>query len=71
MKNRKKEKVYCYLVDRNLYAERQSNQTILVARHKLPDSDRLILTDRKGHRYARNSISLEQHCIGYYIFNII
>ena len=67
----KKEKVYCYLTGKNLFAERQSNKTLLVKRNRLPDSDRLILTDKLGYRYARNSIGLEIYCEEYFIFNMI
>lgn len=71
-----KTKVYeTAVTNRSLFGYRQSNQTILVPTYKLPDSDRLTLEDKYGHRYSRN-ISLETG-IGtrrksepYYIFEI-
>lgn len=64
------ERVYCRLADKELLAQRVSNQTLKVKKTKLPDSDRIIVEDKRGHRYARNSISLEGFgdC---YIFNMI
>lgn len=67
----KKELVYSYLDEIRIYAERQSNQTILVKKYKLIDSDSSIITDTNGYRYARNSIDLEIFCEGYYIYNMI
>ena len=67
----KKELVYSYLDDKRIYAERQSNQTLLVKNNKLNDSDSSIIEDTNGYRYARNSIDLEVFCEGYYIYNMI
>ncbi len=57
----KKELVYSDLDKRNIIADRQSNKTLLVKRNRtlsIIDSDRSILTDKRGHRYSRN-IALE------------
>lgn len=62
--------VYCNFVGKTIMAYRQSNQTILVDNHKLPDSDRLIIEDRYGHRYER-VIDLEGFAEGYYVFTMI
>jgi len=63
--------VYSNLDKKEVPAYRQSNQTILVDKDKLSDSDRQIIEDEYGHRYARN-IDLEKD-INYkqYIFEII
>ena len=60
MRDLKKALVYSFLDKRDLFALRQDNQTLLVPfSRKIADSDRAILTDKYGHRYARN-LSLEQ-----------
>ena len=52
---KKKELVYSVLDKRNIYAIRQTNQTLLVSKKKkLIDSDRAMLEDKYGHRYARD-----------------
>jgi hypothetical protein len=67
----KKELVYCALFCRNVYAYRESNKTLLIPRHILPDTDMAIVEDRHGHRYARN-IELETYIKSkQYIFTII
>ena len=65
------EKVYIINQNKNVFAKRQSNQTILLDRRKTIDSDRLMIEDKRGFRYARNSIDLEKHCEGFYILNMI
>lgn len=60
MSNLKKTLVYSFLDNREIFALRQSNQTLLVPfSQKIADSDKAILTDKYGHRYSRD-ISLEQ-----------
>ena len=60
MSNLKKILVYSFLDKRDVFALRQSNQTLLIPfSRKIADSDRAILTDKYGHRYSRD-ISLEQ-----------
>ena len=59
MINLKKTLVYSFLDRRDVFALRQSNQTLLVPfSRKIADSDRAMLTDKYGHRYSR-SLSLE------------
>ena len=60
MSNLKKTLVYSFLDKSEIFALRQSNQTLLVPfSRKIADSDRAMLTDKYGHRYSRD-ISLEQ-----------
>ena len=60
MSNLKKTLVYSFLDKREIFALRQSNQTLLVPfSRKIADSDKAMLTDKYGHRYSRD-ISLEQ-----------
>ena len=60
MSNLKKTLVYSFLDKREIFALRQSNQTLLVPfSQKITDSDKAMLTDKYGHRYSRD-ISLEQ-----------
>ena len=60
MRNLKKTLVYSFLDKREIFALRQSNQSLLVPfSRKIIDSDKAILTDKYGHRYSRD-ISLEQ-----------
>ena len=59
MSNLKKTLVYSFLDKREIFALRQSNQTLLVPfSRKIADSDKAMLTDKYGHRYSRD-ISLE------------
>ena len=62
--------VYSYLDRKDIYAFRQSNQTLLVRRGKIIDSDRAIITDKYGHRYAR-SIALEAYAPQFFVFESI
>lgn len=62
--------VYSYLDRKDIYALRQSNQTMLVRRGKIIDSDRAIITDKYGHRYARR-ISLEAYAPQFFVFELI
>lgn len=58
---KKRELVYSELDKRNIIAIRESNQTLLVNRNRtlsIIDSDRSILTDKRGFRYCRQ-IDLE------------
>ncbi len=60
MSNLKKTLVYSFLDKREIFVQRQSNQTLLVPfSRKIADSDKAMLTDKYGHRYSRD-ISLEQ-----------
>ena len=60
MSDLKKTLVYSFLDKREIFALRQDNQTLLVPfSRKLADSDRAMLTDKYGHRYARD-LALEQ-----------
>ena len=60
MRNLKKALVYSFLDKKEIFALRQSNQTLLVPfSRNIADADRAMLTDKYGHRYARN-LSLEQ-----------
>ncbi len=60
MNNLKKTLVYSFLDKRDVFALRQSNQTLLVPfSRKIANSDKAILTDKYGYRYSRN-FSLEQ-----------
>ena len=60
MSNLKKTLVYSILERKEIFALRQSNQTLLVPFSlKLANSDRAILIDKYGHRYTRD-ISFEQ-----------
>ena len=68
---KKNELVYSFLDKRYVMAIRQSNCTILLKkRPKIIDSDRMMLTDKRGHRYCR-LISMENLCKGFYYFQII
>jgi hypothetical protein len=63
------------ITKRNLIGYRQSNRTILVPTYVLPDSDRLTLEDKYGHRYSRNialetDIGTRQKSEPYYIFEM-
>lgn len=65
------ELVYNHQFRKMLQAERQSNQTLLLAARSLPDRSDLVIEDTTGHRYARN-IRLEQYLsANYWIFEII
>lgn len=65
------ELVYSHQFRKMLQAERQSNQTLLLAARSLPDRSDLVIEDTTGHRYARN-IRLEQYLgANYWIFEII
>jgi len=65
------ELVYSHQFRKMLQAERQSNQTPLLAARSLPDRSDLVIEDTTGHRYARN-IRLEQYLgTNYWIFEII
>lgn len=65
------ELVYSHQFRKMLQAERQSNQTLLLAARSLPDRSDLVIEDTTGHRYARN-IRLEQYLdTNYWIFEII
>lgn len=67
----KKELFYSFLDRRNVFGFRQSNQTILLKKRKgIIDSDRMILTDKYGHRYARD-IDLEQFSEGNFVLRLI
>ena len=60
MRNLKKALVYSFLDKKEVFALRQSNQTLLVPfSRKIADSDKAMLTDKYGHRYSRD-LSLEQ-----------
>lgn len=60
MSNLKKTLVYSILERKEIFALRQSNQTLLVPFSlKLANSDRAVLIDKDGHRYSRD-ISFEQ-----------
>ena len=52
------EVVYSHRDAKRVLAKRQSNCTILVDKSKLADSDKTVITDKFGHRYAR-SVHLE------------
>ena len=69
----KKEKVYSILDKRNIYAIRQSNLTLLVSKKKkLIDSDRAMLEDKNGHRYARDmKLDMVLDSCHNYIFRMI
>lgn len=55
MNNLKKTLVYSFLDKRNIFALRQSNQTLLVSFSQgIANSDRAMLTDKYGYRYSRN-----------------
>lgn len=64
------EVVYSYLDDRHALAKRQSNRTLLVDKRKLVDSDKAIITDKFGHRYAR-SVHLETYSGEHFVFEMI
>jgi len=49
---------------------RQSNQTILIDKNLLPDSDSITLEDKRGHRYTRD-ISLEKYSDNKYVYVMI
>lgn len=67
----KKELFYSFLDRRNVFGVRQSNQTILLKKRKgIVDSDKMILTDKRGYRYARD-ISLEQFSEGNFVLRLI
>ena len=68
---KKKELFYSYLDRRNVFAIRQSNQTVLLKKRKgIIDSDSMYLTDKNGHRYGR-IIDWEGMCEGYFYLRII
>ena len=66
----KKTLVYSYLDRKDIYALRQSNQTLLVRRGKIIDSDKAMVTDKYGHRYARH-IALEAYAPLFFVFESI
>jgi len=49
----KKEKVYSIIDGKIIFAFRQSNQTLLVRKGQIIDSDRSVLEDKNGYHYAR------------------
>ena len=53
-----------------VYGERESSKTILIKRYKLPDSDRIIITDKNGYRYMRH-IPTEKCYPEYMFFEMI
>ena len=66
----KKTLVYSFLDKRDIFALRQSNQTLLVPfSRKIADSDKAMLTDKYGNRYSRDT-SLEQFS-SHMVFTII
>ena len=66
----KKTLVYSFLDKRDIFALRQSNQTLLVPFSRgIADSDKAMLTDKYGHRYSRDT-SLEQFS-SHMVFTII
>lgn len=68
---KRKELFYSYLDRRNVFGIRQSNQTVLLKKRKgIVDSDKMVLTDKHGHRYARR-IDLEDFDNVHYVFCII
>jgi hypothetical protein len=60
MASLQKVKVYVAKENKYIFAEWQSNQTLLVSPGKLYDSDRTMLEDARGYRYTRR-IDLEAH----------
>ena len=67
----KKELFYSFLDRRNVFGFRQSNQTILLKKRKgIVDSDKMILSDKRGYRYTRD-ISLEQFSEGNFVLRLI
>ena len=55
MNSLKKTLVYSFLDKREIFALRQSNQTLLVPfSRKIADSDKAMLTDKYGNRYSRD-----------------
>ena len=70
MNKLKKTLVYSFLDKRNIFALRQSNQTLLVSFSQgIVDSDKAMLTDKYGHRYSRN-LALENSS-SHMVFTII
>ena len=70
MNNFKKTLVYSFLDKRNIFALRQSNQTLLVSFSQgIANSDRAMLTDKYGYRYSRN-LALENFS-SHMVFTII
>ena len=70
MSNLKKTLVHSFLDKREIFALRQSNQTLLVPlSRKIADSDKAMLTDKYGRRYSRD-ISLEQFSL-HMVFTMI
>ena len=66
----KKTLVHSFLDKRDIFALRQSNQTLLVPFSRgIADSDKAMLTDKYGHRYSRDT-SLE-HASSHMVFTII
>ena len=66
----KKTLVRSFLDKRDIFALRQSNQTLLVSfSRKIADSDKAMLTDKYGNRYSRDT-SLEQFS-SHMVFTII
>ena len=63
---------YVTMNGKKIAASRQSNKTLLIpkTRKNFPDSDRTILEDKYGHRYARD-IELEQIEPDMFIFCMI
>ena len=60
MRNLKKTLVYSFLDKRDIFALRESNQTLLVPFSRgIADSDKAMLTDKYGHRYSRD-LTLEK-----------
>ena len=66
----KKTLVYSYLDRKDIYALRQSNQTLLVRRGKIIDSDEAMVTDKYGHRYARR-VAMEAYSPQFFVFEMI
>ena len=61
MRDLKKTLVHSFLDNRDIFALRQTNRTLLVPRsRKLADSDGAMLEDKYGYTYARN-LSLERY----------
>ena len=51
----KKELVFSNIDNRNIFAFRQSYRTLVIPKtRKIVDSDKTILTDKRGFRYYRN-----------------
>lgn len=70
MANKGKELFIQGSTGKKFYAKAQNNITALVPKSRLPDSDSVIIENKRGYRFKRD-VRYEEFCEGYYYFSMI